>query len=115
MKISILTVFEQLYTPFVHTSLVGRAVERGVVQIDVQTFFSHVQPKERIDAPTFGPGAGMLIRPDVVQKAIEDKEAAHGKAFKIFFSPRGQKIDQRVFETIATKAQECGHLMIIPA
>src|SRR3990172_6305776 len=115
MKISILTVFEQLYNPFVHTSLVGRAQEKGIVHIDVQSFFSYVQPKERIDAPTFGPGAGMLIRPDVVQKAIEDKEQKYGKAFKIFFSPRGEKVDQRVFETIVARAQKCGHLMIIPA
>ncbi len=115
INISILTVFEQLYDPFIHTSLVGRAQEKEIVHIDVQSFFSYIQPKERIDAPTFGPGAGMLIRPDVVQKAIEDKEAVYGKAFKIFFSPRGQKIDQRVFETIAAKTQECGHLMIIPA
>lgn len=115
MNISILTVCEQLYEPFVHTSLVGKAQEKGIVHIDVQSFFSYVPPKSRIDAPTFGPGAGMLIRPDVVQKAIEDKEAQHGKAFKIFFSPRGQKVDQRVLETVATRAQECGHLMMIPA
>jgi len=115
MNISILTVFEQLYEPFVHTSLVGRAQEKGIVHIDVQPFFAYVKPKERIDAPTFGPGVGMLLRPDVVQKAIEDKEARYGKAFKVFFSPRGQKIDQRVLSTIADRAQECNHLMIIPA
>jgi tRNA (guanine37-N1)-methyltransferase len=115
MNISILTVFDQLYEPFIHTSLVGRAQEKGIVHIDVQSFFAYVQPKERIDAPTFGPGAGMLIRPDVVQKAIEDKESLYGKAFKIFFSPRGEKIDQRVFETIAARAVVGGHLMIIPA
>lgn len=115
INISILTVFEQLYEPFLNTSLVGRAQEKEIVHIDVQSFFSYVQPKERIDAPTFGPGAGMLIRPDVVQKSIEDKEQRYGKAFKIFFSPRGQKVDQRVFETIATRMQETNHLMIIPA
>lgn len=115
MNISILTVFDQLYEPFVHTSLVGRAQEKGIVHIDVQSFFSYVQPKERIDAPTFGPGAGMLIRPDVVQKAIEDKEQRYGKAFKIFFSPRGKKIDQTVLNTIARRAQETNHLMVIPA
>jgi tRNA (guanine37-N1)-methyltransferase len=115
MNISILTVFEQLYEPFVHTSLVGRAQEKGIVHIDVQSFFTYVKPKERIDAATFGPGAGMLIKPEVVQKAVEDKEAVYGKAFKIFFSPRGQKIDQHVLATIARKTQETGHLMLIPA
>lgn len=115
LNISVLTVFEQLYEPFLNTSLVGRAQEKEIVHIDVQSFFSYVQPKERIDAPTFGPGAGMLIRPDVVQKAIEVQEQLYGKAFKIFFSPRGKKVDQRVFETIAARAQENNHLMIIPA
>ncbi len=115
MNISILTVFDQLYEPFVHTSLVGRAQEKGIVHIDVQSFFSYVKPKERIDASTFGPGAGMLIKPEVIQKAIEDKEKLHGKALKIFFSPRGQKMDQSVFEYIAYKTKELGHLMVIPA
>lgn len=115
IHISILTVFEQLYGPFVNTSLVGRAQEKEIVHIDVQSFFSYVQSKERIDAPIFGPGAGMLIRPDVVQKAIEDKENQYGKAFKIFFSPRGKKIDQRVFEYIVNRMQESRHLMLVPA
>src|SRR5579871_2709639 len=115
MNISILTTFEQLYEPFVHTSLIGRAQDKGIVHVDVQSFFSYVQPKERIDAPTFGPGAGMLIKPEVVQRAVEDKEALHGKAFKIFFSPRGKKLDQHMLQKIANKMQECGHLMLIPA
>ncbi len=115
MNISILTVFDQLYEPFVHTSLIGRAQEKGIVHINVQSFFAYVQPKERIDAPIFGPGAGMLIRPDVVQRAVEDKEALYGKAFKIFFSPQGEKIDQRILEAVAARALEYNHLMIIPA
>lgn len=115
MNISILTVFDQLYESFVHTSLVGRAQEKGIVHIDVQSFFAYVQPKERIDAPIFGPGVGMLLRPDVVQKAVEDKEAVYGKSFKIFFSPQGEKIDQRILETVAARALEYNHLMVIPA
>ncbi len=115
MNISVVTVFKQLYEPFIHTSLVERAQERGIVQINVQSLFDYVKPKERIDGPTFGPGAGMLIKPEVVQKAVEDKEAAHGKAFKIFFSPRGQKIDQHLFSVIAKKMQETKHVMLLPA
>lgn len=115
IHISILTVFEELYKSFVCTSLVGRSQEKGIVHVDVQSFFSYVEPKERIDAPTFGPGAGMLIRPDVIQKSIEDKERQHGKAFKIFFSPRGKKIDQRILESIVERMQESQHLMLVPA
>ena len=106
MKVSILTVFSELYKPFVHTSLIKRAQEKGLVSIDIDEFFSFVEPKERIDAPTFGHGPGMLIKPVVVQKAIEAKEQGSGPAFKIFFSPQGTKLDQTVVAQIAKEAQE---------
>lgn len=115
MKFSILTVFPELYDPFLRTSLMRRAQEKKLVQFDVASFFSYVKPKERIDAPTFGPGAGMLIKPEVVQKAIEDKEKQHGKAFKIFFSPQGKKLDQRQLENLTKKLRDHGHILLIPS
>ncbi len=115
MNISILSVFPDLYTPFLATSLVRRAQEKGLVSLDVAGLLSYVGPKERIDAPTFGPGAGMLLKPEVVEKAIEDKQQTHGKAFKIFFSPQGKKLNQKVLESIASSAVKAGHLMLLPA
>lgn len=115
MKISILTVFSSLYEPFLNTSLLKRARENNLVQFDMQDFFSFTEPKKRIDASTIGPGSGMLIKPEVVQKAIEHQEKKHGKAFKIFFSPQGKKLDQRLLEKIAKKAQGKKHLMLVPA
>ena len=77
---------------------------KNLVQFDLADFFSFVAPKERIDAPTFGHGAGMLIKPEVVQKAVEAKEQVHGKAYKIFFSPHGKKLDQKLLQKIAQEA-----------
>ena len=76
MNISILTVFPELYKPFLQTSLIARAQQKNLVHIDVQDFFSYVAPKERIDAPTFGHGPGMLIKPTVIEKAVEHQELA---------------------------------------
>lgn len=115
MKISILTVFKELYEPFLHTSLVKRAQENGTVSIEMHSFSQFVAPKERIDAPTFGPGAGMLIKPVVVQKGVETLQKQNGPAFKIFFSPQGKQLDQSLLHTIAREAQKAGHLMLIPA
>lgn len=115
MKISILSVFPDLYRPFLDTSLIKRAQEKNVVSFDLADFFSFVAPKERIDAPTFGHGAGMLIKPEVVQKAIESKEAAHGKAYKIFFSPHGKKIDQEYLRTLAKTLESVDHVMLVAA
>jgi tRNA (guanine37-N1)-methyltransferase len=113
MNISILTVFNELYDSFLCTSLVGRAQEKKLVSIQATSFFSYVEPKERIDAPTFGPGAGMLIKPEVVQKAVEDIEQSRGPAYKIFFSPQGTSLTQRLLQKIADRVGRQGHLMVI--
>jgi len=115
IHISVLTVFEKLYKTFLQTSLIHRAHQKGIVHVQVNSFFSYASPKERIDASTFGPGAGMLIRPHIVEKAIEDKERQHGPAFKIFFSPQGEKLDQRLLERIAAIAQKQSHILLVPA
>ncbi len=115
MNISIISVFKELYEPFLQTSLLKRAQVKDIVSIETASFFDFVVPKERIDAQTFGPGAGMLIKPLVVQKAITSLQERKGNAFKIFFSPQGKKLDQTLLKTIAKKAQDAGHLMLIPA
>ncbi|OQA36253.1 MAG: tRNA (guanine-N(1)-)-methyltransferase [Candidatus Dependentiae bacterium ADurb.Bin331] len=114
MNISILTVFPELYEPFLKTSLIGRAVLQGTVSFDLTSFFSYSPPKQRIDARAFGHGAGMVMRPEIVGAAIEDKEKVHGKAFKIFFSPQGRKLTQPVLKEIADRVlQANNHLMIV--
>lgn len=115
MNISVVSVFKELYTPFLQTSLVKRAQEKNAVSIEIAEFFDAVAPKQRIDAPTFGPGAGMLIKPEVVDSVIQDAEQKHGKAYKIFFSPQGKKLTQPLLEKIAKKSQEMGHLLLLPA
>jgi len=114
-NISIVTTFPQLYESFVATSLIGRAQEKKIVNITVDSLFSFVKPKERIDAPTFGPGAGMLIRPEVVERAINATEKERGKAFKIFFSPHGKKLNQKLLKQLAHQIKDRSHLMLLPA
>lgn len=115
MKVSIVSVFPELYDPFLQTSLLNRAQKQGLVTFDVTGLMSYVAPKERIDAPPFGPGAGMVLRPEVVERAVTACEQKNGPAFKVFFSPHGKRLTQRVLETMARQGQERGHIMLIPA
>lgn len=115
MKISVITVFPDLYKPFFNTSLLKRASERGIISYEVDALNSFAAPKERIDAPIFGHGSGMLIKPEIVQRAIEAKEAQKGPAFKVFFSPQGELITQRVLERLIHDIKKTGHLMLLPA
>lgn len=113
MNVSIITVFPELYKPFLNTSLIGRAQQNGLVSFHMQRFADCVPPKKRIDAPAFGHGAGMLIKPDVVQKAVEACEQKNGRAFRIVLSPQGKRLDQRLLESITKQAKKTNHLMLI--
>lgn len=115
MNISIISAFPELYRSFLETSLIGRAQEKKIITISLDSFFSFVQPKERIDAPTFGPTAGMIIRPEVVERALDKVEKEKGKAFRIFFSPHGKKLDQQLLKELSQKVIEQGHLALISA
>lgn len=113
MKISVLTLFKELYQPFIATSLLRKAHEEGLVSIDIQSLFSFCQPKERVDSPTFGHTAGMLIRPDIIEKALEQQAEQHGKPYTIFFSPKGKLLTQYELKRIYEKALTYNHVALV--
>lgn len=115
MRISIATVFPDLYAPFLKTSLIGKSVESGILDISTYGFTSFVKPKEHIDVPTCGPTPGMLIKPEVVDRVIQQAEAKAGKAFKIFFSPHGDMLDQKKLLLIKRKLDDrvLSHILLI--
>lgn len=115
MHISIVTLFPSLYEPFLTTSLVHRAIQAEHVSFSLENLFSYCAAKERIDSPTFGHSAGMLIRPDVIEKAVEQTEAVRGPAYKIFFSPQGKKLDQNLLKKLSAEFQRKKHIMLLPA
>ena len=115
MNISIVTLFEKLYKPFLDTSLVGRAQRDGIVHFDVKSLLDYAGPNKRVDAPTFGPGPGMLIKPEVVEAAIEAQDQHYGPSYKIFFSPHGKTLDQDMLRTIIDALRTKKHLLLLPA
>jgi tRNA (guanine37-N1)-methyltransferase len=117
MNISVVTLFPALYKPFFSTSLVERAQKAGIIDPHVYDLFSYAAPKERVDGPTFGHGAGMVIKPEIVERAVTDLETKHGSAYKVFFSPRGKKLDQLSLHLLyeRMRQQQKDHLMLLPA
>ncbi len=111
MNISIITLFPDLYNSFLQTSLIGRAIQRGLVDIKLKNLFDYSQAKSRIDAPVFGHNAGMLIKPNVIENAILEQDKSYNKSYKIFFSPQGKKLDQNVLKQILLKP----NIMLLPA
>lgn len=113
MKVSIATVFPDLYREFLNTSLIKRSYEKEIASYDVVSFSSFCQPKERLDGPTVGHGSGMAIRPEVIQRLVEAQEQKHGKAYKIFLTPQGKKLDQKLASKLAGTFLKAEHVLLV--
>ena len=80
MKIDILTIFPEMFEGVLKTSIVGRAVGTEAVSINVRNLrdWSDDNYKSVDDRP-FGGGAGMVMRVDVVERAIKELKESRQK------------------------------------
>lgn len=115
MKISVSTVFPNLYKDFLETSLIKRAQEKDLVQFDVTGFSTFSEAKRRIDGPTVGHGVGMAIKPEIVERVVLAQEKKYGKSFKVFLTPQGKKLDQALAKELSQKFIEHEHVMLFAA
>ncbi len=101
LKISVLTAFPALYSEFVATSLVKLGQQRGLIDFSFFKFSDFCAPKEPIDEPTVGPGPGMIIKPEVIDRAMQGILEQRGPGYVIFFSPQGTVLSQDVLKKVA--------------
>ncbi len=113
MNISVLTLFPELYKPFFQASLIKRAQEKEIISCHVNNMLSYTQPKVRVDDTTFGHNAGMLIKPEVIDQAIDASERDFGKAYKIILSPQGEILTQPRLQQLYERIKDQQHVMLI--
>ena len=101
----ILTLFPEVFPGVLGASLPGKALKEGVWRLETLDIRSFASDKHAsVDDTPYGGGAGMVMRPDVVEAAIRGAEAKFGKAArKIYLSPRGRVLDQALVKEL-TKA-----------
>jgi tRNA (guanine37-N1)-methyltransferase len=92
----IITLFPQAFPGVLGESLTGKALQDGLWQLQTYDLRSYGIGKHRnVDDTPAGGGAGMVLRADVLEKAIKDAQAsAKGVAPLIYLSPRGRRFDQ---------------------
>ena len=89
-----------MITGYTNQSILGRSVESGLLEISVHDLRLATTDKHRtIDDPPFGGGAGMVLMPEPVFKAIEEVEPQRPL---ILLGPSGRKFDQRLADELAT-------------
>ena len=111
MKIDILTLFPEMFTPL-QGSILGRAQKEGKIQINVINLRDYTEDKHlKCDDYPFGGGAGMVMMPQPIGSAIEALDKEH-KARRIYMSPKGEPFrQQKVFELLNYEhlILLCGH------
>ncbi len=77
MRVQVLTIFPELFEPFLATSLVGRAIERGLLQIEVADLRDFTTARHRsVDDEPYGGGGGMVMTAQPFLSAVEQLSSA---------------------------------------
>jgi len=92
----IITLFPQAFPGVLGESLTGKALQDGLWQIKTYDLRTYGIGKHRnVDDTPAGGGAGMVLRADVLEKAILDaRQGTKGVAPLVYLSPRGRRFDQ---------------------
>jgi tRNA (guanine37-N1)-methyltransferase len=91
-RASVLTLFPAMFPGPLGQSLAGRALETGIWSLDVTNIRDFAQDRHRtVDDTPFGGGAGMVLRPDIVDAAVES--VADGRKV-VVLTPRGRRFTQ---------------------
>lgn len=99
---TVLTLFPEALPGVVGLSLAGRALERDLWRLEVLDIRDFARDKHRsVDDTPFGGGAGMVMRPDVVDAALEAVADRPGPL--IYLSPRGRLLDQAKVRALAAE------------
>lgn len=112
MKISILTLFPEVFAPYLGSSIAARAIESGRLSVETVNIREYSTDKHRrVDDYPFGGGAGMVMGPQSLFDAIRDVKKRN-PAKVVYLSPCGKTLDNHIARSYADEdglILLCGH------
>ena len=114
MNYHILTLFPEMVMDGLNTSIIGRAVEKGLISIEAINIRDYSKDKHNhVDDAPYGGGAGMVMQPGPVCDSYEDLCRKIGKRPRVLYmTPQGQTFNQSIAEELAKEEDLvflCGH------
>jgi tRNA (guanine37-N1)-methyltransferase len=95
MKFDILTLFPDLFTPFLEEGVIGRALKKGLLDVRLTNIRSFARGAHKVtDDRPFGGGSGMIMKPGPIYRALKSIERTKEKSSVILLTPQGRKFDQ---------------------
>lgn len=113
MKIKVFTLFPDMLRPMLSQSILGRAIRAGLISVELFDIRDYTLDKHRsTDDYPFGGGAGMVMAAQPIVDAITQNTDQPFKGRRVYLSPRGRRLDQRIVEALAREDELvllCGH------
>jgi tRNA (guanine37-N1)-methyltransferase len=101
VRVDVVTLFPELFEPPMRTSVIGRAVERGLLIFAAHDLREHgIGPHRSVDDYPYGGGAGMVLRPEPLHAAVTPLKDAG--AHVILLEPSGQRLTDALARELAT-------------
>jgi tRNA (guanine37-N1)-methyltransferase len=110
MKFDILTLFPDLFKPFLEEGVLGRAVKNGILDITLTDIRSFAIGRHKVtDDRPYGGGNGMVMKPGPIYQALTSIKRTEEASSVILLTPQGVKFDQAMAWDLADKK----HLILI--
>ena len=103
-NVNLLTIFPEIFESFLKTSLVGKAVARGLLNAtitNIRDFSSH--PHHKVDDTPYGGGAGMVMLPEPLVNSIESIKRRDPDTWVVLLSPSGSRFTQEKAQELAKR------------
>ena len=110
MKFDVLTLFPHMFTSYLREGILGRAIERGLVDVallDIRDFGRG--PHRIVDDRPYGGGEGMVMKPGPIFRALQSVERMEGAGPVVLFSPQGKPFTQEM----AWEMAECRQIIFV--
>ena len=94
MKITILTLFPEMFSGFLSNSIIKRAIAKNVVEIDIVNIRDFTKDKYgRVDSAPVGGGAGLIMKCQPIIDCLNAVKSSESHV--VMLSPRGQQYNQK--------------------
>lgn len=108
MRITILTLFPDMFSGFIENSIIKRAIAKNIVTVEIVNIRDFTLDKYgRVDTPPIGGGAGLIMKCQPIVDAINKVKTPSSKV--LLLSPRGKKYTQE----IAHKYSKLDHIILL--
>ncbi len=103
MIFDVLTIFPGMFQSPLSESLLKKALDKGILQVRIRNLRDFTEDKHRMtDDYPYGGGAGMVMKPEPVIRAVEEIKAQDSEARSILLTPQGGPFHQGVAREMST-------------